>query len=180
MPDSQPKQKSLTRFAPIALIALALVLALVFRVHERLSLDALYAQAQTFDAFVNNNLAAALGLFVLIYALATTISLPGASILTISGGFLFGTWLGGAGAWILALRYSELHTDGELYSLGYVEPDTWVGRVRRLELGLTWVLNEHAMLRAAFVHSDYANEVLVGGELVDSENAGILQFQISF
>jgi uncharacterized membrane protein YdjX (TVP38/TMEM64 family) len=100
MPDSQPKKKSLARFAPIALIALALVLALVFRVHERLSLDALYTQAQSFDAFVSDNLVAALGLFVLIYALATTISLPGASILTISGGFLFGTWLGGAGAWI--------------------------------------------------------------------------------
>jgi uncharacterized membrane protein YdjX (TVP38/TMEM64 family) len=41
-----------------------------------------------------------LALYVAIYAAAVTISLPGASILTISGGFLFGTWMGGATAWI--------------------------------------------------------------------------------
>lgn len=99
MTDAKPK-RSLARFAPILLIAAAFALALVFRVHERLSLDALYTQSQTLDAFVAQNLAAALALFVLIYALAVTISLPGASILTISGGFLFGTWTGGAGAWL--------------------------------------------------------------------------------
>lgn len=88
------------RFLPLGLIVLALALALVFRLHERLSLDALYAQAQTLDAFVARNLVVALALFALVYAVAVTISLPGASILTISGGFLFGTWFGGAGAWI--------------------------------------------------------------------------------
>lgn len=95
-----PPQKSLARFLPLALIVIALGLALVFRVHERLSLDALYAQAQSLDAFVSRNLIVALALFALIYAGAVTISLPGASILTISGGFLFGTWAGGAGAWL--------------------------------------------------------------------------------
>lgn len=95
-----PAKKSPARFLPILMIAIALGLALVFRAHERLSLDALYAQAQTLDAFVRGNLIAALALFALIYAAAVTISLPGASILTISGGFLFGTWLGGGAAWL--------------------------------------------------------------------------------
>lgn len=99
MSDAPPK-RSLARFLPIALIAMALVLAMVFRLHERLSLDVLYAQAQTLDAFVARNIALALAVFVSIYAIAVTISLPGASILTITGGFLFGTWLGGASAWI--------------------------------------------------------------------------------
>lgn len=85
---------------PLALIAVALALALAFRVHEQLSLDALHARAQTLDALVARNLIAALALFALGYALAVTISLPGASILTISGGFLFGTWLGGGAAWV--------------------------------------------------------------------------------
>ncbi len=100
MDDAPPRKRSPLRFLPIALIAIALALALVFRVHERLSLDTLYAQAQSLDAFVAANLAAALALFVLVYAGAVTISLPGASIFTISGGFLFGTWLGGGGAWL--------------------------------------------------------------------------------
>lgn len=99
MKAARPK-RSIARFLPIVIIALALALALVFRLHERLSLETLYAQAQTLDAFVARNVALAAGVYMLIYAIAVTISLPGASILTISGGFLFGVWLGGASAWM--------------------------------------------------------------------------------
>jgi uncharacterized membrane protein YdjX (TVP38/TMEM64 family) len=88
------------RFLPLAVIVIALGTALAFRVHERLSLDTLYAQAQTLDAFVTSNLIGALALFALVYAIVTTISLPGASILTISGGFLFGAFHGGAAVWL--------------------------------------------------------------------------------
>lgn len=87
---------------------------------------------------------------------------------------------GGAGAWILALRYSELHTEGELLASGLVQPETWPGRVRTLELGLNWVLSRHALVRCAWVHSDYSQEVRVNDALVDSEDALILQFQASF
>ena len=98
--NGPPAKKSLARFSPILSIAAALALALAFRLHERLSLDTLYAQAQTLDAFVARNLAVALALFVLIYAAAVTISLPIGTGLTLAGGFLFGGWVGGAGAWI--------------------------------------------------------------------------------
>jgi uncharacterized membrane protein YdjX (TVP38/TMEM64 family) len=99
---SQPAQKSLTRFAPIALVAVAFTLALVFRVHERLSLDALYAQSEALDAFVSQNYIAAIAIFMTIYAIAVASSIPGASFLTLSAGFLFGTLVGGAAAWVAA------------------------------------------------------------------------------
>lgn len=99
MTDAPANKPGLMRFLPIALIAAALALALVLRVHEYLSLETLNARAQTLDAFVSENAFAALGLFVLIYAAAVTISLPGASILTMTAGFLFGTWAGGGAAW---------------------------------------------------------------------------------
>lgn len=95
-----PPKRSLWRFLPIALIAAALALALALRAHEWLSLETLNQRGEALDRFVAANLAAALALYVLIYALAVTISLPGASILTMSGGFLFGAWLGGGAAWI--------------------------------------------------------------------------------
>lgn len=101
MTDAQPRRPSgLARYAPIVLIVVALALALAFRLHERLSLDTLYEQGQTLDAYVAANFALALAVFVLLYAAATTISLPGAGFLTMSGGFLFGTLVGGAAAWI--------------------------------------------------------------------------------
>jgi uncharacterized membrane protein YdjX (TVP38/TMEM64 family) len=97
-----PTEKPLTRFLPIALIAVALALAFAFRLHEWVSLETLHARGRELDAFVAENLFAALALYILIYIAAVTVSLPGASILTMSGGFLFGTWAGGAAAWIAA------------------------------------------------------------------------------
>jgi uncharacterized membrane protein YdjX (TVP38/TMEM64 family) len=95
-----PAKRSPWRFLPIALIGVGLALALYFRAHEWVSLDTLHEQGRALDRFVAANLAAALALYVLIYVAAVTISLPGASVLTMSGGFLFGTWLGGGAAWI--------------------------------------------------------------------------------
>ena len=97
-----PARKSLARFAPIALIFAALATALVFRVHEQFSLNALYAQSDAIDAFVARNYALAIALFMLVYGAAVASSVPGASFLTLSGGFLFGTFTGGAAAWIAA------------------------------------------------------------------------------
>lgn len=95
------KSMRLARFAPLALIVLALGLALVFRLHEQLSLDVLRARRVELDAFVASNLAAALALYALVYMAAVAVSLPGATILTLTGGFLFGPWLGG-GATVIA------------------------------------------------------------------------------
>jgi uncharacterized membrane protein YdjX (TVP38/TMEM64 family) len=100
-PSPQPKN-AISRFLPIAIVAILFALALVFRVHERLSLDALYAQSEALDAFVARNFVVAVAIFMGIYAVAVASSIPGASFLTLSAGFLFGTWIGGAAAWIAA------------------------------------------------------------------------------
>jgi len=98
--ETTPARRTIWRYLPIGLIALALALALLFRVHELVSLQTLHEQGRALDRFVAANLAAALALYILLYIAAVTISLPGAGVLTMSGGFLFGTWLGGAAAWI--------------------------------------------------------------------------------
>jgi len=98
-----PRPRPLARFLPIVVIAGALALALTFRVHEHLAWDALYARAQSLDALVAANFLAAFVLFILIYAAVVTISLPGGGLLKIAGGFLLGTWIGGAAAWAGAM-----------------------------------------------------------------------------
>lgn len=97
-----PAKKNLARFLPIALAAAAFALAFALRLHERLSLDSLYAQSAALDAYVAQNYVAAIVFFMLIYGAAVASSIPGASFLTLSGGFLFGTWVGGTAAWIAA------------------------------------------------------------------------------
>ena len=63
--------------------------------HRELSLETLQSQREGLQAFVASHPLGAPLAFVLVYAVATALSLPGAAFLTLTAGFLFGTWLGG-------------------------------------------------------------------------------------
>lgn len=65
-------------------------------VTQYLNLEALRANEAALRGFIDTNLFLALLAFIGVYALATTVSLPGAAILTLAGGYLFGTWVGGS------------------------------------------------------------------------------------
>ncbi len=77
-----------------ALIAAAiLVIAILlyrFGLADYLSLDALKARQSEFAGFYEQNPVLVIGVFFLIYVTATALSLPGAAILTLAGGALFG------------------------------------------------------------------------------------------
>jgi len=110
------KKNPIVKFAPIAIIAAAFVAFFALGGHKYVTLDTLKEQKDTFKAFVQDNyLLAALG-FIAVYAGLTAISFPGAWVLSLLGGFLFGTLFGGtfvvvgatlgAGAIFLAVRYA--------------------------------------------------------------------------
>jgi uncharacterized membrane protein YdjX (TVP38/TMEM64 family) len=89
------------RLAPILVILAVLAAAYALGLHRYLSLDQLQAQRAGLEAFVAAHFAAALLFYMLIYATAVAVSIPGALILTLAGGFLFGPWIGG-GATVIA------------------------------------------------------------------------------
>ncbi|MHA7872173.1 MAG: TVP38/TMEM64 family protein, partial [Hyphococcus sp.] len=72
----------------------ALALFFALDLDRYFSLEVLRANRDALRAWVDASPVLALGAFVVIYAAAVAISLPGASILTIFGGFLFGLWPG--------------------------------------------------------------------------------------
>ncbi len=84
------------RFLPLLVLILAVVAAFASGATRYLKLDALRTHEAGLRALVDGNLPLALAAFMIVYALATAVSLPGALILTLTGGYLFGTWLGGA------------------------------------------------------------------------------------
>ena len=86
----------LRRFGPLGILALAIILALVFDLQRFVSLEALSENRDRLVGFVDRHAVLAPVLYALGYALAVALSIPGAIILTIAGGFLFGTWLGTA------------------------------------------------------------------------------------
>lgn len=71
-------------------IALAMGAFFYFDLGRFLSLTALKENRDSLLAFTESNSAAAVGIFIVIYAIVTGLSLPGAVILTLAGGFLFG------------------------------------------------------------------------------------------
>ena len=86
----------LKRFAPLLLIVAALVAAYALGWTDYLSLEQLRDRREALLGFVERQPVLSVAMFTAIYCLAVAISLPGALILTLSGGFLFGPVLGTA------------------------------------------------------------------------------------
>ncbi|RLQ89316.1 TVP38/TMEM64 family protein [Notoacmeibacter ruber] len=85
----------LRRFAPVALILLALGAAYLLGLHRYLTLSALSDYRETLKGFVTDwPVLSSVG-YAFIYALAVAISFPAASVLSVFGGFLFGWLVGG-------------------------------------------------------------------------------------
>lgn len=82
------------RLAPAAAILAAIAGAFALGLDDYLSFEALRENREVLMAFTENNAIAAVALFIGIYAISTALSLPGGAILTIAGGFLFGSLLG--------------------------------------------------------------------------------------
>lgn len=97
------------------LVILAVALLGAFTLRDYLSFEALRDNREALIAFRDANFALTALIFVLFYVVVVAFSLPGATIATLTGGFLFGTWLGtlfnvsgasiGAVAIFLAARY---------------------------------------------------------------------------
>ena len=83
------------RFLPIGIIVLALVAFFALGLHKYFTLDTLKEHRETLTSFASDNLALAMLVMVGIYAGAVSISFPGASLLSIFCGFMFGPIIGG-------------------------------------------------------------------------------------
>ena len=85
----------LRRFAPLAVIGAVAVLVLAMGWHRELSMENLVRYRTTLDALVVAHGLASLVAFVACYTAVVALSIPGALFLTVSGGILFGTLVGG-------------------------------------------------------------------------------------
>jgi len=84
------------RYLPLLILVIAVVAVFASGVTRYLNIESLQTHEAALRGFVGDNLILALVTFVAVYAVATAVSLPGALILTLTGGYLFGTWIGGS------------------------------------------------------------------------------------
>ena len=93
--DDKPKA-GWTRFWPLAVLVLGFVLFFAFDLQRYATLDTLRDNRAALSQWVAAHYLLAIVIFIAAYALMAAFSLPGALAATLTGGFLFGTWVGGA------------------------------------------------------------------------------------
>lgn len=85
---------NIKRLLPVVALVALIVAAFAFHLDRYLTLDFLRQNRAELSAFVaEHGLAAGLG-YVIVYAGVVALSLPGAAIMTLAGGFLFGVLVG--------------------------------------------------------------------------------------
>src|SRR5437867_6555447 len=84
------------RFVPLGILILAGLLLVAFGGHRYLTFAALAENREWLSGLVAHAQAKAAIAFILAYAGLAALSVPGAALFTIAGGFLFGPWLGAA------------------------------------------------------------------------------------
>ncbi len=88
----------LLRALPLALMALATAAAFALGLPQQLTLESLVQHRADIDAFMEAHSLTAIAVYVALYIGAVALSIPCSAILTISGGLLFGTLIGGLAA----------------------------------------------------------------------------------
>ena len=95
---SEPPRCTLRRLIPLLAIVALVVLVYAMGWHRELSFETLVKHRTMIDDFVAQHRVAAVAAFVALYVTAVALSLPAGAVLTTTGGFLFGTLLGGLAA----------------------------------------------------------------------------------
>ncbi|MDU8928259.1 VTT domain-containing protein [Alisedimentitalea sp. MJ-SS2] len=92
-PDTGPQKSALMRLLPLAIIFIVAAIG-AFTLRDYLSFEALRDNREALIAFRDANYVATVVVFMAAYVAIVAFSLPGATIATLTGGFLFATFPG--------------------------------------------------------------------------------------
>lgn len=95
MHQGGPERLNLWRYLPLVLLLIAIAAVFATGLHRSLSFDAFVRYQAEIQEMVAEHRLKMLGLYLLVYVLAVTLSLPASAFLTAIGGYLFGWLLGG-------------------------------------------------------------------------------------
>jgi uncharacterized membrane protein YdjX (TVP38/TMEM64 family) len=98
----RPARGRWQRLMPLLIVVAVAIVVVAMGWHRQLSWEALVRHRTEVEAFVAAHHLTALALFAAVYVIAVTLSLPGAVFLTVAGGLLFGTLIGGLTAIVAA------------------------------------------------------------------------------
>lgn len=140
MTDMTEPQKtgSLLRYLPLAAIALVAVAGAVL-LRDHLTFEALAANREALIAFRDANYGLTAALFIAAYVVIVAFSLPGATVATLTGGFLFATFPGALFNIIGATLGAMIIFQAARWGLGErlaAKMDASEGAVKRIKAGI--------------------------------------------
>ncbi len=95
--DAIPKgpRDYVRRWAPLLVMVAAALLVWATGLYRYIAFDELRAHHAEFKAFVRDHFLIGLLIYMVVFAAATFVAVPGAMVLQLIAGFLFGPWVGG-------------------------------------------------------------------------------------
>lgn len=97
-PPATGSRQSLTKWLPVLVLIGAMAFAVAMGWHKYLSFKTVGLNYDALKGFIAGNLALSLLIYVAVYIAVVALSLPGALIMTLSGGLLFGWQIGAPAA----------------------------------------------------------------------------------
>lgn len=97
MVDTSHGHKRIVKYLPLLALILVFAVFVWFEGYKLFDLDTFKAYHQVIKDYIADNFILYLFVFASIYAFSTAISFPGATILSLLGGYFFGTFYGGLG-----------------------------------------------------------------------------------
>jgi uncharacterized membrane protein YdjX (TVP38/TMEM64 family) len=121
------------RWAPLIVIVALMALAFAMGWHRYLTFKTIGANYEDLKAFIAANIAAALLIYIVVYATVVALSLPGGLVMTLTGGLLFG-WIAGSLATLVGATAGAtlifLIAKSSLGETLAAKAGPWLGRLR--------------------------------------------------
>ena len=132
-----PVRSSWTRWLIVAVFVGAIAAFYLSGLHEQLSFEKIRGQIASWQAQVEENLLAAVAVFLVAYVSATALSLPIATWLSLAAGALFGRWLGTGLVSVAATLGATLAFLSSRYVLRDFVQQRWGQRLEPINRGVT-------------------------------------------
>jgi uncharacterized membrane protein YdjX (TVP38/TMEM64 family) len=132
-----PKKPLWRRLAPLAVLGAGLAAFFVLGGPQYLNPEAAAALLRDLTGFVEANLWLAALAYLIFYALAVSVSVPGAVWFTLGAGFLFGPWLGAGVALLGATMGATILFLAARYAFADWVREKFPGYVKRLQDGFS-------------------------------------------
>src|ERR1700730_4208322 len=141
----------LGRLVPLGVVLALMAFAVAMGWHRQLSLETLVRHHSAIEALVTAHRGLAILAFIAVYAVAVALSFPGAALLTIGGGVIFGTLAGGLAAVTAATLGATAIFLVTKSALGCVASCRWVHRAGPFGEKLAAGFRKHAFCYLVFL-----------------------------